>query len=93
MRADESLRTERFDLTALLPGPQYCIACAERICAGAGELDGVVEASCDAEVGELEVTFDPAVLPLDRLRLEVERRALEEFDAVGHAVYRLTGLD
>lgn len=91
--ADESLRTERFDLRALLPGPQHCIACAERICAGVRELDGVIGASCNAEAGELEVTFAPAVLLPERLRLDVERRALEESDAVGHAVYRLTGLD
>lgn len=88
-----ALKTERFDLTRMLPGPQHCVACAERICAGVRELDGVADARCDAEAGELEVTYDPSVAPPTGLRIAVERRALEESDSVGHAAYRLTGLD
>lgn len=90
---DAALTTERFDLTRMLPGPQHCVACAERVCAGVLELDGVADARCDAEAGELEVTYDPAVASRAQLRLAVERRALEESDSVGHAAYRLTGLD
>ncbi|MHB1136092.1 MAG: heavy-metal-associated domain-containing protein [Coriobacteriia bacterium] len=90
---DAALTTERFDLKRILPGPQHCVACAERICAGVLEIDGVVSARCDSEAGELEVTYDPAVASPAGLLLAVERRALEEADSVGHATYRLTGLD
>ena len=93
MRDLSAPSTERFDLTAMLPGPKHCVACAERICASVRELEGVIDARCDSEAGELEVTYDPAVLPLDELHVTLERRALEEADAFGHAVYRLEGLD
>lgn len=86
-------RTERFDLTAMLPGPQHCTSCAERVCAAAGELTGVIAARCDGEAGEVEVTYDPSVLSSDAVRLALEERARVETDAVGHAAYRLEGLD
>ncbi|MBN2247381.1 MAG: cation transporter [Coriobacteriia bacterium] len=91
--ADPAPETHRFDLAAVLPGPQHCVACAERICAGVRGLEGVLTARCDSEAGELEVTFDPSVVSFEELNLVIERRALEEADAFGHAVYRLEGLD
>lgn len=84
---------ERFDLAAMLGGPRHCAACAGRVCAAVRELEGVVDAQCDAPAGELEVVFDPAILSPADLRAAVERRVREESDAVGHAVYRLEGLD
>ncbi len=88
-----ALATERFDLAAMLPGPRHCVACATRVCDAVGELDGVVDARCDGEAGELEVTFDPGVLPLAQLQRTVEQRVRAETEAFGHAVYRLEGLD
>lgn len=82
-----------FKLKDLLPGDYYCSGCAERVCASAVELDGVDDASCDLEAGELTVAYEPRTISARDLAAAVRRLALEETDRVGHAVYRVTGLD
>ncbi|PKQ20652.1 MAG: hypothetical protein CVT66_03560 [Actinobacteria bacterium HGW-Actinobacteria-6] len=85
--------SETFQLLALLPAPYYCAGCAERVCAQASGIGGVIEATCMAEEGSLAVTFDPLAISSERLGERVRELALEVTGAVGHAVYRLTGLD
>jgi len=84
---------ERFDLRDALPGERYCAACANRVCDAVREVAGIVDASCDVEAAELTVSYDPRALPVAELRRVVHRIALEAADAVGHAVYRVEGLD
>jgi hypothetical protein len=86
-------RIHVFDLTTLLTGAFYCAGCAERVCAATSGLAGVSDAACDIEGGTLEVTHDPKALPPGELDAQVKRFALEVSDSVGHASYRLTGLD
>ena len=92
-KGDTVPTTERFDLSTILPGPRHCVACAGRVCDGVLELEGVLDTDCDAEAGTLDVTYDPAVVPLAPLQLAVQRLALEAAGSVGHATYRLEGLD
>lgn len=85
--------THEYDLTALLPGPRYCSSCGERVCTAIAEIDGVLEATCNAELGALTVTRDPARLSRADLDGLVYRIAVEAVGSVAHAAYRLTGLD
>jgi copper chaperone CopZ len=87
------LTTRSFDLTRLLPGPRYCAGCAERVCRRLAQMPGIIETRCDPEDGSLTVTHDPASLASGPLEELVERLALDEAGAAGHAVYRLEGLD
>ncbi len=82
-----------FDLKKLLPGTYFCQGCAERVCAGVGQLAGVREATCDLDAGVLDVSYEPNTLSARQLESAVQRIVLEETDRVGHATYRLTGLD
>lgn len=84
---------ERFDLREMLPGERYCASCATRVCGSVRQLTGVLDAECDVESAELVVAHDPQAIPPAELRRVVHRVALEEADAVGHAVYRVEGLD
>lgn len=86
-------RSHIFDLPALLPGDYYCGGCAERVCGAVVEIDGVVSASCDLEEGVLTIEYLPRTVGLGDLEARVRRLALEETNSVGHAAYRLTGLD
>jgi copper chaperone CopZ len=86
-------RSHTFDLTALLPGDYYCGGCAERVCASVVGIEGVASASCDLEEGVLVVEYLPRTIGLAELEARVRRLALEETDSIGHAAYRLTGLD
>ena len=87
------LHTRTFELKGLLKGPFYCIECAQRLCGSAARLPGVIETSCDIEVGTLVVGFDPAMLRERELAEHVERLAHEASGSAAHAAYRLTGLD
>lgn len=87
------MTTRSFDLTRLLPGPRYCAGCAGRVCRGLDGVPGVLETRCDLEGGTLTVTYDPESLVEGPLEELVERLALDEAGVVGHAVYRLEGLD
>lgn len=87
------LTKHTFDLTKLLTGTYYCTGCAGRVCEGAEALEGVASAACNLEEGKLEVSFDPGVISLHELESSVARLALEAADRVGHAAYRITGLD
>lgn len=82
-----------FSLRDLLPGDYYCSGCAERVCASALEIDGVDDASCDLDAGLLTVAYEPRTISDKDLAAAVKRLALVETDRVGHAVYRVTGLD
>ena len=85
--------TQEFDLTKLLSGPYYCVGCAGRVCRDIAALSGVVDSACDVEAGTLTVTYRPRELHARDLETAVRRLALEATDSVGHAAYRLTGLD
>jgi len=87
------LTTRSFDLTRLLPGPRYCAGCAGRVCRGLDDVPDVLETRCDLEGGTLTVTYDPESLEERSLEELAERLALDEAGVVGHAVYRLEGLD
>lgn len=84
---------ERFDLREMLPGERYCASCATRVCGSVRQLTGVLDAECDVESAELVLSYDPQTIRPTELRRVVHRVALEEADAVGHAVYRVEGLD
>lgn len=87
------MTTRSFDLTRLLPGPRYCAGCAQRVCEVLSREPGVLEARCDPEEGALTVTYDRRRLASGSAEEMVRRLALDEAGAVGHAVYRLEGLD
>ncbi len=85
--------THDYDLATMLPGPRYCSSCGERVCVAIAEVDGVLEATCDSELGALTVVRDPKRLSHADLDELVHRIALEATGSVAHAAYRLTGLD
>lgn len=85
--------TDIFELQALLPSPYYCLGCAERVCGAISKVSGVMNSRCTPEEGELEITYDPAVVTGGELAERIRALALEVTGAVGHAMYRLTGLD
>lgn len=87
------LTTSTFDLPGLLSGEYYCAECAERVCARVSRLPGVVGSTCDVEAGALVVEFDPELLPPAELAKGVQLAAEEVTHDVGHAAYRLEGLD
>ena len=87
------LTTRIFDLTKSLTGTYYCTGCAGRVCDGIESLEGVASADCDLEAGTLAVTYDHGAISHRDLERAVERLALEAADRVGHAAYRITGLD
>lgn len=82
-----------FDLRSLLPGEYYCSGCAGRVCEAARAIEGVTDASCDLDEGVLTVLADAHALKGRDLEASITRIALEETGRVGHAAYRLTGLD
>lgn len=84
---------ETFQMQALLPAPYYCVGCAGRVCDRVGAIGGVIEATCMPEAGALEVTYDPLAISAEELAARVQELALLVTGAVGHAVYRLSGLD
>lgn len=84
---------ETFQLQALLPAPYYCLGCASRVCDAVRGVAGVTEAHCAAEEGALDVTYDPLAIDAEELAARVRELALSVTGAVGHAVFRLTGLD
>lgn len=88
-----SQHAHEYDLASLLPSPRYCASCAERICSAVSALDGVADATCDAESGALTVIRDGVALSARELDAAVRRIVAEEVGAVTHAAYRLTGLD
>ncbi|PKQ37152.1 MAG: hypothetical protein CVT59_08810 [Actinobacteria bacterium HGW-Actinobacteria-1] len=85
--------SETFQLQALLPAPYYCLGCASRVCDAVRSIAGVTEALCAAEEGALDITYDPLALSAEQLAARVRELALSITGAVGHAVFRLTGLD
>ncbi len=87
------LATDTFELQALLPAPFYCVGCADRVCSRIAKVQGVVNSRCVAEEGELEVTYDASIVTAGELAGLIRALALEVSGAVGHAVYRLSGLD
>lgn len=89
--AHEDQRT--FDLRSLLPGEYYCSGCAGRVCEAARTIEGVIDASCDLDEGVLTVLADSRTLKTRDLEALITRVVLEETGRVGHAAYRLTGLD
>lgn len=86
-------RAHDFDLAQLLPGSFYCLGCAKRLCEGVTSLPGVLSSGCDIDTGTLSVTHDPKLLGVRDLESRVRLLAREVSEAVGHATYRLTGLD
>lgn len=86
-------QTRTFEIETLLPGPYRCAECAQRLCARASRLPGVVASSCDETLGTLSVVFDTAVTRASDVASAVERLAAEVTGAVSHASYRVTGLD
>lgn len=85
--------TDIFELQALLPSPYYCLGCAERVCGAITKVPGVIASTCTPAEGELSVTYDPAVVTGGELSERIRALALEISGGVGHAMYRLTGLD
>lgn len=85
--------SETFQLQALLPAPYYCVGCASRVCDAVRGIAGVTDAVCAAEEGALAVTYDPLAIDAGELAVRVRDLALSVTGAVGHAVFRLTGLD
>lgn len=87
------LAKSTFDLAGLLTGEYYCAECAERVCDRVAHLPGVLDSSCDVAAGSLTVKHDPAVLTSAELAASVQLAAAEVTHDVGHAAYRLEGLD
>ncbi|MBN2405092.1 MAG: hypothetical protein JXE06_05880 [Coriobacteriia bacterium] len=82
-----------FDLPALLPAEFYCLDCAEKLCGAARGIEGVLRSSCDKESGVLTVSFNPGRIDASALEKEIVRLGMNVVGAVGHAAYRLEGLD
>lgn len=92
-RTGSARREPPYDLRGLLTGTFYCQDCAARLCEQVSRLPGVLETECHIDDGVLGVTYDPAIARADELDSAVERLAFETTGSVGHAAYRLTGLD
>jgi len=86
-------KSHTYDLGGLLPGTYYCTECAARVCEGVVGLPGVRAADCDVEAGSLTVTYDPHTVGEHDLTAAITRVAVESTDRVGHAAYRVVGLD
>jgi copper chaperone CopZ len=82
-----------YDLGDLLPGTYYCAECAARVCEGVSTLPGVSASECDVEAGTLTVVYDPRAVSERDLTEAITRVAVEATDRVGHAAYRVVGLD
>ena len=82
-----------FDLRSLLPGEYYCSGCAGRVCEAFRAIEGVADAACDLDEGVLTVIVGTRALPARELEAHITRIVLEETGRVGHATYRLAGLD
>ena len=87
----EHLHTLRLSL--LVPQPAQCAACATRLRASVAELPGVSFVEVDPKAATLTVRHDTQLLSEDELEREAERLGFEIASAVGHATYKLTGLD
>jgi len=85
--------TDIFELQALLPSPFYCLGCAERVCGAISKVPGVLSSTCVPEAGELTITYDSEVVSGGELSDRIRSLALEITGGVGHAMYRLSGLD
>lgn len=89
----ERTTTERFDLERLLPPDRRCAACAQRACSALSDTPGIADARCDLDEGIVSVSYDRESLTSRQVREMLVRHAYDAAESVGHAVWRLEGLD
>jgi Zn2+/Cd2+-exporting ATPase len=81
------------ELPVLMPSPAYCAECVRRLREAVDGLPGVEFTELEPGGGTLRVVHDTAVLPDADLEAAARSLGLEIAGAVGHAAFRVTGLD
>lgn len=80
-------------LPVLIPSPVYCVECIHRLREAVEGLAGVAFTEIDPAAATLTVVHDIDVISDDDLETTVRSLGLEVSSLVGHAAYRVTGLD
>jgi len=70
-----------------------CERCGERACDSLAGVPGVLRTECDAAGQSVRVDFDPARVSEADLEAMLAGFGLELAASVGHAAWRITGLD
>lgn len=81
------------ELPVVVPSPVYCVDCVRRLKDAVDGLAGVEFTEVDPGAGTLRVIHDTEVLSDAELETTVRSLGLEVAGAVGHAAYKVTGLD
>ncbi|MDH4139556.1 MAG: heavy metal translocating P-type ATPase [Coriobacteriia bacterium] len=76
-----------------IPGGERCQACVAEIREAVDALPGVGSVEVDAGTSMLAVRFDAQAVTRETLVAEVERIGHDVSSAIGHAAWRVTGLD
>ena len=87
-RATTTLR-----LPVVMSSPVQCSECIARLREGIEVLPGVSFAEVDERTTMLTVVHDPTVINDSQLRTEAERLGAAVAEQIGHAAYRIMGLD
>ncbi|MBI5232159.1 MAG: heavy-metal-associated domain-containing protein [Coriobacteriales bacterium] len=89
--------TERASATFTLQGPRSdrarCMACAERVCESLQQVPGVGKVECNPSAGAVVVEYDAERVSEADLIAEVEHFEMTLAESVGHASWRISGLD
>ena len=84
---------DRLELPVTIPSPEHCSACVERLIEAVDELPGVGSVSIDPVTSTLRATVESGVASEGSIQAAVEQAGYEVAAAVGHATWRVSGLD
>ncbi|MDA3936525.1 MAG: heavy metal translocating P-type ATPase [Actinomycetota bacterium] len=76
-----------------IPSPEHCSVCTSRLREAVDALPGVGSVDVDPALSLLTVSIDKGGPAADELAAQVERLGFDIAQSVGHASWRLTGLD
>lgn len=80
-------------IPVIMPSEVYCASCVDRLRAAVSALPGVESAEVDRRTGTITVVHDPEVLPEAAIEGRARQLGLDIGRGLGHAAWRVTGLD
>lgn len=88
------MSTERLDIPLVIPAATpTCESCPERLRDAVTAIHGVASAEIDPTTSFLHVSYDATAVSKEQLVAETDRLGFEIGSAIGHASWRIGGLD
>jgi copper chaperone CopZ len=70
-----------------------CLECANRVCEALQDVPGVARVECGSTGSDVLVEFDPGRIGEAEIAHEMRQFGLELASELGHAAWRISGLD